>query len=110
MASASSDIGPLERTVESLSARVSALEQRHDNSSAAILGELAAVAEMTKGVFGVAPEIKPTIDPDTVVKGREPLVTLARYRHWDGGVWFGVNLIPEHAGRIRVGDAVEVLE
>lgn len=51
-----------------------------------------------------------TIDPDTVVKGREPLVTLARYRHWDGGVWFGVNLIPEHAGRIRVGDAVEVLE
>jgi uncharacterized protein YcbX len=25
-------------------------------------------------------------------------------------VWFGVNLIPDETGTIRVGDAVEVLE
>ena len=36
-----------------------------------------------------------TIDPLTAVKGREPLVTLARHRRWGGKVWFGVNLIPD---------------
>jgi uncharacterized protein len=51
-----------------------------------------------------------TIDPDTAVKGREPLVTLARRRRWDGKIWFGVNLIPDGPGRIRPGDEVAVLE
>lgn len=51
-----------------------------------------------------------TIDPATAVKGREPLVTLARYRRWDGKVWFGVNLIPDlPQGVIRPGDPVEIL-
>jgi hypothetical protein len=36
-----------------------------------------------------------TIDPDSAVKDREPLVTLAKHRRWDGKVWFGVNLIPD---------------
>lgn len=36
-----------------------------------------------------------TIDPRTAVKGREPLVTLARHRRWGGKIWFGVNLIPD---------------
>lgn len=36
-----------------------------------------------------------TIDPDTAVQGREPLVTLARHRRWGGKIWFGVNLIPD---------------
>jgi len=53
-----------------------------------------------------------TIDPDTAIKGREPLVTLARHRHWDGKIWFGMNLIPDVAvgtdARIAVGDAVSV--
>jgi uncharacterized protein len=54
-----------------------------------------------------------TIDPDTAVKGKEPIATLARCRRWDGKVWFGVNLIPDSPGRtgaIRVGDPVQVLE
>ena len=54
-----------------------------------------------------------TIDPDTAVKGKEPLVTLARQRRWDGKVWFGVNLIPDapRAGeRISAGDPVAILE
>ena len=36
-----------------------------------------------------------TIDPDTAVQGKEPLVTLGRYRNWGGKIWFGVNLIPD---------------
>jgi uncharacterized protein YcbX len=50
-----------------------------------------------------------TIDPDTLEKGREPIHTLSRHRKRDGKVWFGVNLIPDGAGRIRVGNEVEVL-
>jgi uncharacterized protein YcbX len=54
-----------------------------------------------------------TVDPDTAVKGKEPLATLARYRRWDGNVWFAVNLIPDAprpGNSIRVGDPVEILE
>ena len=54
-----------------------------------------------------------TIDPDTAVKGKEPIATLARRRRWDGKVWFGTNLIPDSprgAGSIRVGDPVRILE
>lgn len=52
-----------------------------------------------------------TIDPDTGVRGKEPIATLARIRKWDGKTWFGVNLIPDTPGvTIRVGDVVEVLE
>ncbi|HEY6787936.1 MAG TPA: MOSC domain-containing protein, partial [Trebonia sp.] len=53
-----------------------------------------------------------TVDPDTAVKGKEPLATLARHRRWDGNVWFGVNLIPDDPrpdGRLHVGDPVQVL-
>jgi uncharacterized protein len=59
-----------------------------------------------------------TIDPDTAVKGKEPIATLARSRRWDGKVWFGMNLIPDlppggavgAAPEIRVGDQVEILD
>ena len=51
-----------------------------------------------------------TIDPDTLVSGKEPLRTLARRRRWDGKVWFGMNLIPDTPGVLRPGDEVEILE
>jgi uncharacterized protein YcbX len=54
-----------------------------------------------------------TVNPDTAAKGHEPIATLARYRHWDGKVWFGVNLIPDNAGPdaiLRPGDPIEILE
>jgi uncharacterized protein len=54
-----------------------------------------------------------TVDPDTAGKGKEPLATLARYRRWDGNVWFGVNLIPDaprEGGRLHRGDPVQVLD
>lgn len=51
-----------------------------------------------------------TIDPDTAIKGKEPVATLARHRRWDGKVWFAINLIPDSPGAtLRVGDQVEVL-
>ena len=57
-----------------------------------------------------------TVDPDTGVKGHEPLFALARHRRWDNKVWFGANLIPDLPGDpspgavIRAGDPVEVLD
>jgi uncharacterized protein YcbX/cold shock CspA family protein len=52
-----------------------------------------------------------TVDPQTGAKGHEPLRTLARHRRWDGGMWFGVNLVPDTPGAVvRVNDQVEVLE
>ncbi len=47
-----------------------------------------------------------TIDPDTGEKGKEPLRTLAQYRLEDGHVWFGMNLIHDGSGTLRVGDSV----
>ncbi|MEV0381465.1 MOSC N-terminal beta barrel domain-containing protein [Nonomuraea sp. NPDC050643] len=47
-----------------------------------------------------------TIDPVTLVKGKEPLRTLARHRRWDGRTWFGIRLVPRDRGRLRVGDPV----
>lgn len=41
--------------------------------------------------------------------GNEPLKTLATFRQWDGKVFFGMNLIPNGTGTVRVGDPVEVL-
>jgi uncharacterized protein YcbX len=55
-----------------------------------------------------------TVDPDTAVKGKEPIATLARYRRWDGKVWFGVNLIPDlplaPGTVLSPGDPVRILE
>lgn len=50
------------------------------------------------------------IDPDTAVKGKEPLATLARHRRWEGMTWFGVHLITDTPGAtVRVGAGIEVL-
>lgn len=52
-----------------------------------------------------------TIDPVTKEKGKEPLKTLASYRRGsDGGVIFGVHLIPRRLGSIRLGDKVSIIQ
>ncbi len=52
----------------------------------------------------------PTTDHVTAERFKEPTYTLAKHRRWDGGVWFGMQLVPENAGvRIQVGDEVEIL-
>lgn len=47
-----------------------------------------------------------TIDPETLVGGKEPTATLARHRSWDGKTWFGTRLVPLGGGTLRVGDEV----
>lgn len=47
-----------------------------------------------------------TISPDDLSSTKEPIRTLARHRLVDHLTWFAVHLIPEGAGRIRVGDPV----
>jgi hypothetical protein len=50
-----------------------------------------------------------TIDQDTGDKGQQPLKILGRHRRFPGGLLFGVNLIPDGTGVIRVGDRVTPL-
>jgi uncharacterized protein YcbX len=50
-----------------------------------------------------------TLNPDTGVAGKEPLRTLASYRQEEGKVWFGMNLIHDGPGWLRVGDIAEQL-
>ncbi|WP_028642737.1 MOSC domain-containing protein [Nocardioides sp. URHA0020] len=64
-----------------------------------------------RAVKGCARCVLTTIDPETAVRGKEPIASLARVRRWDGKTWFGINLVPDTAGvTVRVGDAVEVLD
>ena len=64
-----------------------------------------------RAVKGCARCVITTIDPETAVREKEPIASLARIRRWDGATWFGVNLVPDTAGvTIRVGDEVEVLD
>ncbi|MBE9177679.1 MOSC domain-containing protein [Oculatella sp. LEGE 06141] len=51
-----------------------------------------------------------TIDQQTAIKGKEPLLTLSRYRMRNGEIFFGQNLLPGGAGTLNLGDPVEVLE
>ncbi len=50
-----------------------------------------------------------TIDPETAQKGTEPLRTLSTYRLENGAVLFGMNLIPEQTGILRIGDPVTIV-
>jgi uncharacterized protein YcbX len=64
-----------------------------------------------RAVKGCARCVLTTIDPETGDREKEPIVSLARVRRWDGKTWFGINLVPDTAGvAIRVGDEVEVLD
>jgi len=51
-----------------------------------------------------------TVDPESGLRGKEPLRTLAGYRSCGGKVFFGQNLVHLSSGRIRVGDPVTILE
>ena len=44
------------------------------------------------------------------VTGPEPLATLTAFRDSELGARFGMNLVTERGGAVRVGDAVEVLD
>lgn len=64
-----------------------------------------------RAVKGCARCVLTTIDPDTAVREKEPIRSLAKIRRWDGATWFGINLVPDtYDVTIRVGDEFEVLE
>jgi hypothetical protein len=48
-----------------------------------------------------------TIDLETGEFGKEPLRTLATFRRSDSRVWFGMNMIHDATGSLRVGDRVQ---
>ncbi|MDZ7799433.1 MAG: MOSC domain-containing protein [Trueperaceae bacterium] len=54
--------------------------------------------------------VVPTLHPDTLEAGPEPLRTLNRTRKRGGNVLFGQNLLHDGVGTLRVGDDVTVLD
>lgn len=50
-----------------------------------------------------------TIDQDTTNKNNEPLQTLAKYRKVNGKVIFGMNLVSEGMGKLKIGDKISIL-
>lgn len=58
------------------------------------------------GVKPCARCVLTTVDPRTGATGPEPLRTLAGYRTRHQKVYFGMNLLFEGAGEVRVGDAL----
>ncbi|WP_338871452.1 MOSC N-terminal beta barrel domain-containing protein [Spirosoma sp. SC4-14] len=66
------------------------------------------------GVKPCARCVLTTIDPATGHKGKEPLRTLATYRHWNNKILFGQNVLAEAMtagtlGALRIGQTVEIL-
>jgi len=52
-----------------------------------------------------------TVDADRgVFTGQQPLKALRKHRREGKGVFFGVNLIPDSVGPIKVGDEFSVLD
>jgi uncharacterized protein YcbX len=50
-----------------------------------------------------------TVDPETGQKGRQPLQILGKHRRFPEGLLFGINLIPDNTGTIRINDPVRVI-
>ncbi len=51
-----------------------------------------------------------TNDQETGERGREPLRTLGQRRNINQELLFGMNLIPDNAGVLRIGDPVELVD
>jgi hypothetical protein len=49
-----------------------------------------------------------TIDQETAIKGKEPLITLNQYRKQNNKVLFGQNIVHHGLGKLKVGDKIIV--
>ncbi|HSW54722.1 MAG TPA: MOSC N-terminal beta barrel domain-containing protein [Ignavibacteriaceae bacterium] len=49
-----------------------------------------------------------TTDQETAERAQEPLLTLSKYRKIDNKVMFGMNLVCESTGKVKVGDKIEL--
>ena len=50
-----------------------------------------------------------TTDQNTAKRGHEPLKTLAAFRNQNGHVMFGMNVIPESLGKIKIGTEIRLI-
>ena len=50
-----------------------------------------------------------TTDQETAQRAHEPLLTLSKYRKFDNKVLFGMNLVCESTGQVKVGDKIKLL-
>ncbi|MBK9096934.1 MAG: MOSC domain-containing protein [bacterium] len=50
-----------------------------------------------------------TTDQETAERFKEPLLTLSKFRNFNNKVLFGMNLVCDSMGQIRVGDKIELL-
>ena len=58
---------------------------------------------------GIKPSIRcviTTVNQETAEVAHEPLKTLAKYRRFEGGVIFGMNVVCDRTGLVKVGDEV----
>lgn len=51
-----------------------------------------------------------TVDPETGVKGIEPLKTISTYRKLNAKVYFGENLLARTDGEVSEGDLIEIMD
>lgn len=58
------------------------------------------------GVKPCARCVLTTVDPETGNTGKEPLLTLSRYRRKNENIYFGQNVIPVDFGEIHEGDEI----
>lgn len=65
-------------------------------------------SESFMGVKTCARCVTTTVDQESGVMGREPLLTLSRYRKDKDRILFGQNVIPLDRGQIREGDEIVV--
>jgi len=49
-----------------------------------------------------------TTDQETAARSHEPLLTLSKYRKIDNKVMFGMNLVYDSVGKVKVGDKIEL--
>lgn len=51
-----------------------------------------------------------TTDQETAERAHEPLLTLSEFRKIDNKVMFGMNLVCESTGQVKVGDSIELYQ
>jgi uncharacterized protein YcbX len=59
-----------------------------------------------KGIKPCARCQVPTIHQSTAIKTKEPIKTLASYRNFNNKINFGLNVISQEVGLIKVGDEI----
>lgn len=60
------------------------------------------------GVKNCARCVLTTVDPETGIKGKEPLATLSNYRNKGNKILFGQNAVARSTGTVRVNDLLTV--